>query len=147
MSLPVSDSYLGSHRGAGLLQEIPQFLPLLWAAGVIKLSLSLPLPHCLGLPPQLLVHLLFLLVVSGLAARLQVDLVNPPVVQLLAEGEGAHLLHHVQLARAVKVQNGGEGPRVPIEKVLVLVQAVVVADLHQGLVGVAVSELAEPGPG
>lgn len=78
--LPVSGPYLGSYRWAGLLQEIPQFPPLVRAAGVIKLSLSLPLPQSLCLPPQLLVHLFFFLVVTSLAAGLQVDLVNPPVV-------------------------------------------------------------------
>lgn len=80
ITLPVSVPYLGSHRGAGLLQEIPQLLPLVWAAGVVELSLSLPLPHRLCLPPQFLIHLLFFLVVAGLAAGLQVYLINSPVV-------------------------------------------------------------------
>lgn len=143
---PVSASYLGSHGGARLLQEIPQFPPLVRAAGVIELSLSLPLPHGLFLPPQLLVHLLFLLVVARLAAGLQVDLVNIPVVQLLAKWQGTHLLHHVELARAVEVQDGGEGPWVPVKEVFIFVQAIVIANLHQGLMGVAVPKFAEPGP-
>ena len=85
--------------------------------------------------------------VPGLAAGFQVDLVDAPEVQLLTEGERAHLLHHVQLARAVEVKDGGEGSRVSVEEVLVVIQAVVVAYLHDGLVGVAVPQLAQPCPG
>ena len=91
---------------------------------------SVLLPERLRLPPQLLVHLLLLLVVARLAARLQVDLVDAPVVQLLAERQRAHLLHHVQLARAVEVEDGGERSGVAVEEVLVVVEAVVVSDLH-----------------
>lgn len=105
--------------------------------------MSVPLPHVLGLPFELLVHLLLFLVVPGLAAGLQVDLVDAPEVQLLAEGEGAHLLHHVQLSCAVEVQDGGEGAGVSVEKVLVVIQAVVVTYLHDGVVGVAVPQLAQ----
>ena len=140
-------AYLGRHRGAGLLQQVPQLLPLVRAAGVVELDLALALPQRLRLPPQLLVHLLLLLVVARLAAGLQVDLVDAPVVQLLAEGQRAHLLHHVQLARAVEVEDGGEGAGVAVEEVLAVVEAVVVADLQQGLVGVAVPQLAQPGAG
>ena len=109
--------------------------------------MPIPLPHVLGLPLQLLVHLLLLLVVPGLAAGLQVDLVDAPEVQLLAEGQGAHLLHHVQLPGAVEVEDGGEGAGVPVEEVLVAVQAVVVAYLHDGVMGVAVPQLAQSGAG
>lgn len=84
--------------------------------------------------------------VAGLAAGLQVDLIHPPVVQLLAEGQGAHLLHHVQLASTVEVQDWGECPRVPVKEVLILLQVVVITDLHEGVVCVAVSELTQPGP-
>lgn len=80
LSTIVSFTYLSSHRGAGFLQEIPQLLPLVRTAGVIKLPLALPIPHGLCLPPQLLIHLFFLLVVAGLAAGLQVNLIDPPVV-------------------------------------------------------------------
>lgn len=59
-------SYLCSHGRVGLLQQVPQFLPLFRAARVIKLF-SLPLAHGLRLPPQLFVHLLLLLMIPGLA--------------------------------------------------------------------------------
>ena len=62
-------SYLGSHGRVGLLQQVPEFLPLLRAAGVIKLF-TLAFPHGLRLPPQFFVHLLLLLMIPGLAARL-----------------------------------------------------------------------------
>ncbi|TNN42629.1 hypothetical protein EYF80_047184 [Liparis tanakae] len=133
-------------KRAGLLQQVPELLPLVGAAAVLLL-LAVLLPQRVRLPPQLLVHLLLLLVVARLAARLQVDLVDAPVVQLLAEGQGAHLLHHVQLPRAVEVEDGGEGHRVAVEEVLVLREAVVVADLQQRLVGVAVPQAAQAGPG
>lgn len=105
--------------------------------------MSIPVPHVLGLSFELLVHLLLFLVIPGLAAGLQVDLVDAPEVQLLAEREGAHLLHHVQLPGAVEVQDGGEGAGVSVEKVLAVIQVVVVAYLHDGVVGVAVSQLAQ----
>lgn len=97
-------SYLGRYGGVGLLQEIPELFPFVSTASVIKF-LPFPFPQGLGFSLQLLVHLLLLLVVAGLAAGLQVDLIHPPVVQLLAEGQGAHLLHHVQLASTVEVQD------------------------------------------
>lgn len=137
--------YLGRYRRIGLLQKVPEFFPLLCAAGVIKL-LAFPLPHGLCLPLELLVHLLLFLVVPRLAAGLQVDLIDSPVVQLLAERQGAHLLHHVQFARAVEVQDRSKCPRVPIEEVLILFQVVVIAYIHEGFVGVAVSELTQPCP-
>lgn len=81
--------------------------------------------------------------VARLATRLQVDLIHTPVVQLLAEGQGAHFLHHVQLPGAVEVQYRCERPWVPVEKVLVVVQVVVVAYVHEGFVGFAVSQFAQ----
>lgn len=62
-------SYLGSHGRVGLLQQVPEFLPLFRAAGVIKLF-TLAFPHGLRLPPQFFVHLLLLLMIPGLATRL-----------------------------------------------------------------------------
>lgn len=82
--------------------------------------------------------------IPSLAAGLQVDLVDAPEVQLLAEGERAHLLHHVQLPGAVEVKDGGEGAGVSVEEVLVVIQAVVVAYLHDRVVGIAVPQFAQP---
>ena len=75
--------------------------------------ISLPLP-----PPSLV-----------LAARLEVELVDLPEVEVVGEGEDAHLLDQVQLARAVKVEDGGEGARVAVEEVLVVHERVRVAVL------------------
>ena len=55
-----------------------------------------------------------------LAAGLQVELVDLPEVEVVGEGEDAHLLDEVQLARPVKVEDGGEGARVTVEEVLVV---------------------------
>lgn len=62
-------AYLGGHGRVGLLQQVPEFLPFLRTAGVIKLF-ALAFPHGLRLPPQFFVHLLLLLMIPGLAARL-----------------------------------------------------------------------------
>lgn len=95
-------SYLCSHRGVRLLQQVPQLLPFLGAASVIEFF-PLSLSHGLRLSPQFFVHLLFLLMVPGLAARLQVDLIDPPVIKLLAKRERAHLFHHVELPCPVEI--------------------------------------------
>lgn len=139
-----ASSYLSSDRGVRLLQQIPQFLPLLRTAGVVKLPLSVPLAQCLCFPPQLLVHLLLFLVIARLAARLQINLINTPVIELLSKRERAHLLHHVQLPGAIEVQDARERARMPVEEVLVFMQAVIVAHLHQRLVRVAVAQLPQP---
>ena len=55
-----------------------------------------------------------------LAAWLEVELVDLPEVEVVGEGEDAHLLDQVQLARPVKVEDGGEGARVTVEEVLVV---------------------------
>ena len=55
-----------------------------------------------------------------LAARLQVEFVDLPEVEVVREGEHAHLLDEVQLARAVEVEDGREGARVAVEEVLVV---------------------------
>ena len=55
-----------------------------------------------------------------LAARLQVEFVDLPEVEVVGEGEHAHLLDEVQLARAVEVEDGREGARVAVEEVLVV---------------------------
>ena len=55
-----------------------------------------------------------------LAAGLQVELVDLPEVEVVGEGEHAHLLDEMQFARAVKVEDGGEGARVAVEEVLVV---------------------------
>lgn len=130
--------YLSSKWWAWLFQEVPEFLPLFGTTRGSKL-LSFPLPHVLGLSFELFVHLLLFLVIPGLAAGLKVDLVDAPEVQLLAEWERAHFLHHVQLPSAIEVEDGSEGAGVSVEKVLVGIQAIIIAYLQDRVVGVAVS--------
>ena len=74
----------------------------------------------LGLLAHLLVHVLLALVVLVLAAGLQVQLVDAPVLQVVTESEHAHLLHQVEFARAIKVEDGAEGARMTVEEVLVV---------------------------
>ena len=78
-----------------------------------------------------------------LAAGLQVQLINAPVLEVLAEGQDTHLLHQMQLARAVEVEDGGKGARVAVEEVLVVGQGVVVAEVQQRVVGAALPQLAQ----
>lgn len=141
-SLNATTPYLSSNWGTWFLQEVPKFLLLVWAAGVIKFPFPISISQSLCFSSELLVHLLLLLVVSRLAARLQVDLIDAPVIELLAEWQRAHFLHHVQLSSSVKIQDRRERARVSVEEVLVLVKTVVIADFHQRLVCVTVSELA-----
>ena len=55
-----------------------------------------------------------------LAAWLEVELVDLPEVEVVGEGEHAHLLDEMEFARAVKVEDGGEGARVAVEEILVV---------------------------
>ena len=50
----------------------------------------------------------------------------------------------MQLPRPVEVEDGTEGARVAIEEVLILDEAVVVAELHDGVVVVALPQAAQP---
>ena len=50
----------------------------------------------------------------------------------------------MELARAEKIQYGAEGARVPVKEVLVVDQRVVVTQLHEGLVGIALTQPPEP---
>lgn len=83
---------------------------------------------------------LLALMVLVLATRFEVELVDAPVVEVVAEGDNAHLFDQVQLAGAVKVQDRAEGARVAVEEVLVVHQRVVVAQLHDGFVAGAVAQ-------
>ena len=49
------------------------------------------------------------LVVFVLAAGLQVQLVDPPVLEVVTESEDTHLLYQVELSRPVEVQDGTGG--------------------------------------
>ena len=133
----------GGHRRRRFLQQIPQKLLILCALAVSPVLLLVG-DQALRLLPHLLVDVLLALVVLVLAAGLQVQLVDPPVLQVVAERQHAHLLHEVQLPSPVEVEDGGEGAGVTVEEVLVLDEAVVVAQLHDGVVALAVAEAAKP---
>jgi len=74
-----------------------------------------------------------------LAARFQVELVHAPVLEVVAEGDDAHLFNQVELTGSVEVENRWEGSRMPVEEVFVIHQRVVVTKLHDGFVAVAVA--------
>lgn len=78
------------------------------------------------------------LMILVLTTGLEVELVNAPVLKIVAEGQDTHFFDQMQFSCPVKVQDGGKGPRVPVKEELVVLQVVVVAQLHQHLVCVAV---------
>jgi hypothetical protein len=80
-------------------------------------------------------------VVLILAAGLQEDLINHPVLQVVAEGQHAHLINDVELPRAVEVEDGVEGARVAVEEVLVVHEAVGVAKAEDVVVGGGLHQL------
>ena len=88
----LSATYPCCDRRGGFLQHIPQPLLVLRALALAKF-LFVPLPQRLRLLPHLLVHVLLPLVVLVLAARLQVQFVNTPVLQVVTEREDAHFVH------------------------------------------------------
>lgn len=116
-----------------LLQHVPHILLVLCTLAIAKLFFF-ALPETLGLLAHFLVHVLLPLMVLVLTARLQVELVDAPVLQVVAEGEHTHLVHQVQLARPVEVEDGAEALGVSVEEVFVVYQRVVVAELCHGCV-------------
>ena len=80
-----------------------------------------------------------------LTTRFEPVLVNLPVLEVSAEGHNAHLVDHVELVGAVKVEYGLEGARVAVEEVLVLGEGVGVAQVQDFLVRGRVGQPAQPG--
>lgn len=78
------------------------------------------LTQTLSLFAHLLVDVLFTLVVFVLTARLEVELVHAPVLEVVAEGDDTHFFDQVQLTRPVEVEDGREGSRMPVEEVFVI---------------------------
>ena len=99
--------YLGCRGRVRLLNEIPQTLLILCELPVSKVLLDFLL-DVVGLLLHLLDHVFLSGVELVLTTGLQIDLVDAPIVQIVAEGHHAHLVHHVQFARSVEVQNGVE---------------------------------------
>ena len=75
--------------------------------------------------------------------HLHVNLVDEPVVEVVAEGHDAHLVDHVELPGAIEVEHRVEGARVAVEEVLVVHERVRVAPLHDLLVRLGGGEEAE----
>ncbi len=130
----------------GLLHEVPEEPLVVDALPVTPLLHLLVVPNVLGLLLHLLDDVLLPGVELVLAAQLEVELVDAPVLQVAAEGQHAHLVHHVQLVGAVKVEDGLEGARVAVEEVLVVHQGVGVAQLHYLVVVAGQGQPAQPGP-
>ena len=62
------------------------------------------------------------LVVALLATRLKVQLINPPKVQILSEGNGTALLSQMESASPVEIDYGAKIARVTIKVVFIVVQ-------------------------
>jgi len=110
----VAWTYPGGFRCLRLLEQVPDLASRLGEP---------PRPEVLGgshlkalsLLPHLLEHVLLALVVAVLAARLEVQLVDAPVLEVVGERQHAHLLDEVQLTGAVEIQHGRERSRVTIK--------------------------------
>ena len=70
------------------------------------------------------------LVVALLTARLQIELIDAPVVQVLLEGHRAALLSQVKFPRPVEVDDGPEVPGMSVKVVLVVLRVELVAQLQ-----------------
>ena len=74
------------------------------------------------------------LVVALLTTRLQIQLINAPVVQVLFEGYRTPLLSQVKFPRPVEVDDGPEVPGMSVKVVLIVLRVELVAQL-QDLLG------------
>ena len=84
------------------------------------------------------------LVVTLLTARLQVELVNAPVVEVLFEGYRTALLSQVKFPRPVEVDDGPEVPGMSVEVVLVVLLVELVAQLRDLLDALGPPQSAQP---
>jgi hypothetical protein len=80
---------------------------------------------------------LLALLVATATTGVNEELIDAPVLDLLAEGEHTQLLHDMQLPRVIKIQNISEEGGVPIEIVLFISHTVIIAQLQNGLFRVA----------
>ena len=79
-----------------------------------------------------------------LAARLQIQLVDAPVFQVVGERQYADVVDQVQLACPVEVQHGREGARVTVEEELHRRRVEVIAERAQRVtLGGTASQTAE----
>ena len=113
-------SYPGSHRRLWLLHQVPETtLPLCTAATseVLVAAASLA-SHALRLFTHLLEHVLLALVIAVLAARLQVELVDAPVLKVVGERQDADVVDKVQLTGPVEIEHRRKRARMSIEEEL-----------------------------
>lgn len=122
MFLPLCElNYLRPFGCVRVLEEVPQLLPEPAVHGGSEVLQLLPLD---GLPLLVLLHLdlvgadLDLRVVLDGAARLDQQLVDAPVAEVVARDDGAVLRVEVQAADAVGVQDVDEAGVVAVEEVL-----------------------------
>lgn len=99
------------------------------------------------LVPVVVPALQLALVVAVAAAGVQEELVDAPVLDLLAEGEDAQLLHDVQLPRLVEVEHVEEEAGVSVKVELPGAHIVVIAELQDGLLWVAGEQASQAGVG
>ena len=69
------------------------------------------------------------LVVALLAARLQVELINPPEIKILSEGHGTALLSQVESASPVEIDHGAKVARMTIKIIFIVVQVELITQL------------------
>ena len=85
----------------------------------------------------------YYLMIFMLTTGLQIKFINAPVLKVVAKGQHTHLFHKMKFAGAVKVENGGKGPRMTIEEILVFEERVVITEFHDRFVSVALAESAQ----
>ena len=80
--------------------------------------------------PRIACHKLFNLSTLSTYTHLEVDIVNHPEVQILAEVHHTQLLSDVQLARPIEVQDTIECSRVPVKIILVFLERKCIAKIQ-----------------
>ena len=80
--------------------------------------------------PRIACHKLFNISIYIVFSHLEVDIVNHPEVQILAEVHHTQLLSDVQLARPIEVQDTIECSRVPVKIILVFLERKCIAKIQ-----------------
>lgn len=78
-----------------------------------------------------------------LAATFQVKLIDAPILQVVTEGQDAHLVDQMKLSSPVEVEDRTERLGMSVEEVLIIDERVIITQLGDGFVGVAFSEPAK----
>ncbi|TNN76177.1 hypothetical protein EYF80_013708 [Liparis tanakae] len=105
--------------------------------GGLKTRLLLVVAHHV---PVSVINVILPLVVPVATAGAYVELLDSPVLDLLAEGEDAHLLHHVDASCVVEVEHAEENMWIPVEVVLLLGRAVVVTQFQDRRLALAAQQ-------